>query len=75
MEEVLSIVRSSLSEPPRGLMESQETTQGRQPEHLFFPELQGDEDDAQWEHDVNDVQFVDEGEGAGVEGDLDMEED
>jgi len=56
-------------------MESQETTQGRQPEHLFFPELQGDEDDAQWEHDVNDVQFVDEGEGAGVEGDLDMEED
>jgi hypothetical protein len=36
----------------------------------------GDADaDGQWDYDANEVVFDDMGEGAGVEGDLDMEED
>jgi hypothetical protein len=33
------------------------------------------EDDHRWENDANDVMFDDGGEGAGVDGDLDMEDD
>ena len=33
------------------------------------------DNDAQWEHDANEVVFDDMGEGAGIEGDLDIDDD
>ncbi|THH17259.1 hypothetical protein EW146_g3511 [Bondarzewia mesenterica] len=74
MEDILSNVRASLSEPATASGTSaQRHIAGSQA--LFPVEQQTYEEDAEWELDANDVEFVDAGEGAGVEGDLDIEDD
>lgn len=68
MEEVLSAVRSSLAE-----IEPVPDVEVHEVVHLE-PEQKGPSDDTEWEEYAGD-EFVDAGEGAGVEGDLDIEED
>ncbi|KAF8267635.1 RNA polymerase Rpb4-domain-containing protein [Lactarius quietus] len=75
MEEVLDIVRSSLTAPPQ-------TSSFNPPPHLEIvdetPAEAHDDADADaplWEHDANDIEYLDAGEGAGVEGDLDVDDD
>lgn len=61
-------MRASLSEP---------APSSTAMEHLQYPEPVQTSvgDDVQWDNDANDVEFLDAGEGAGVEGDLDLEDD
>ncbi|KAH9030344.1 hypothetical protein EDB85DRAFT_1891644 [Lactarius pseudohatsudake] len=75
MEEVLDLVRSSLAAPPptssdapRPLLEIVDET----------PAGTHDDPDADaplWEHDATEMEYVDAGEGLGIEGDLDVEDD
>lgn len=74
MEEVLEIVRSSLTAPPpassapRPLLEIvDETPAGAHDD--------ADADAPLWEHDVNEMEYMDAGEGIGIEGDLDVDDD
>lgn len=78
MEEVLEIVQASLtpSATPAEAVEHQTPTSDSagaalaypSSDPLFFAE-------EQWDNDAADMMFDDHGEGAGVEGDLDMEDD
>ena len=75
MEEVLEIVRSSLTAPPP-------TSASAPRPHLEIvdetPADAHDDPDADaplWEHDANDIDYLDAGEGVGIEGDLDVEDD
>ena len=71
IDDVLEVVRSSLTEPvpaapPVDLTNDPSAPAGDDPHP----------DDATWEdYHANDVVFDDTGEGAGIEGDLDVEED
>lgn len=75
MEEVLDIVRSSLTAPP--------PTSSSAPQPLLAivdetPAGAHDDTDADaplWEPDVNEIEYMDAGEGMGIEGDLDVEDD
>ncbi|KAI9454073.1 HRDC-like protein [Lactarius psammicola] len=75
MEEVLDIVRSSLAAPPPT------TPSAPQPLLEIVDETPaGTHDDADadaplWEHDINEIEYMDAGEGLGIEGDLDVEDD
>ncbi|KAH9983701.1 HRDC-like protein [Russula compacta] len=86
MEDVLSVVRSSLTAPPPS--SSPATTGGTElPLPAAPPPLEivdetparahddMDLDAPLWEHDVDEVEYVDAGEGIGIEGDLDVEDD
>lgn len=75
MDEILSTVRASLTEPqpapttnvsPDMVVESEQETPGAE---VYVEDAEG------WEYDANEVVFDDTGEGAGVEGDLDVEDD
>ena len=64
---------------PRGLQEP--TTQipvpsgsSSAPQAEVYAEPDSQMDDDYWEEDANEDKFVDQGEGAGVEGDLEMDE-
>ena len=63
MDEILEVVRASLSTPP---LHSQ-LSQAQSPEKLEYPEDEWDESPAD--------EFDDTGHGAGVEGDLEMGDD
>ncbi|KAH8982278.1 hypothetical protein EDB92DRAFT_1936913 [Lactarius akahatsu] len=75
MEEVLDLVRSSLAAPP--------PTSSDAPQPLLeivdeTPAGTHDDPDADaplWEHDATEMEYVDAGEGLGIEGDLDVEDD
>lgn len=73
MDSVLDIVRHSLSDDAMqvesNLPGATGATEGRQEERLFL------EDDNTWDYDANEVEFDDVGQGAGVEGDLEDNED
>jgi hypothetical protein len=87
MDDVLEVIRSSLtpsatpldsdSSLPDGLHHpmSDAAIAGQvaysRPRRL----TRGDEEDGGWQEDADDMVFDDTGEGAGVEGDLDMEDD
>lgn len=74
MEDILSKVRSSLSEP----VSSSSNQMGVFGSHGLPPEAElvaQTYEDAAWVHDANAMIFDDTGEGAGVEGDLDVEDD
>ena len=72
IDDVLEVVRSSLSEPvpaapPVDLTNEPSAATGHDPHR---------NDGATWEdYQANEVVFDDTGEGAGIEGDLDVEED
>ena len=76
MEEVLDIVRSSLTAPPP-------TTSSSAPHPRLeivdeTPAGAHDDPDADaplWEHDPNEIEYMDAGEGMGIEGDLDVDDD
>ena len=75
MEEVLEVVRSSLTAPlptsssvPRPHLEIvDETPAGTHDD--------ADADAPLWEPDATEIDFLDAGEGVGVEGDLDVDDD
>ena len=83
MEEVLGIVRSSLTAPPPSSspavatgadlalpapLEIVDETPARAHDDMTL-------DGPLWESDVNEVEYMDAGEGVGIEGDLDVEDD
>ncbi|KAI0299513.1 hypothetical protein BC826DRAFT_1102642 [Russula brevipes] len=85
MEEVLGIVRSSLAAPPPSSsptaatgadlalptpapLEIVDETPARAHDDMTL-------DGPLWESDVNEVEYMDAGEGVGIEGDLDVEDD
>lgn len=77
MDEILGVVRSSLSEPAiqpqnqaQGAGQGAETYQGG----YTYTET-GEAYAEEWDYEANEQVFDDTGEGAGVEGDLDMDED
>jgi hypothetical protein len=70
MEDVLEVVRGTLTDYT--------SLEGRDP--ITEAGNMDDEDaygepEERWDNDANDMVFDDTGEGAGVEGDLDMEDD
>ena len=80
MDDILTAVKSSLSESHptvNGTSEGGNAAQALQAESTVYTEYEEEytQDAEQWEYDANEVVFDDTGEGAGVEGDLDMEDD
>ncbi|PIL35141.1 hypothetical protein GSI_02930 [Ganoderma sinense ZZ0214-1] len=79
MEDILNTVKESLHEraaPVNGTADDAHSTQRVQNNAVVYSEYQEDyQADGQWDYDDNEVVFDDSGEGAGVEGDLDVEED
>ncbi|KAJ3481710.1 hypothetical protein NLI96_g7479 [Meripilus lineatus] len=74
MDDILSTVRSSLNEPSTQPLVQEPQAVGV--EEDIVPEPEFDTEDAEgWEYDANEVLFDDTGEGAGVEGDLDVDDD
>ncbi|KAI0326232.1 hypothetical protein GY45DRAFT_1339600 [Cubamyces sp. BRFM 1775] len=80
MEDILAAVKTSLSEPHstiNGTSEGGNAAQALQAESTVYTEYEEEytQDAEQWDYDANEVVFDDTGEGAGVEGDLDMDDD
>ncbi|KAJ3560818.1 hypothetical protein NP233_g10584 [Leucocoprinus birnbaumii] len=74
MDSILSTVQASLSEKPKSTTQVNGTTKkDKQP--LFLKDPSGGWDDVDADAIIDDLEFVDHGEGAGIEGDLDLEED
>lgn len=69
MEDILQVVRTSLESTP--VVHITAPSKSHTPEILVEPE----QDVWNIGEDANEMVFDDTGEGAGVEGDLDMEED
>ncbi|EIN12316.1 hypothetical protein PUNSTDRAFT_124232 [Punctularia strigosozonata HHB-11173 SS5] len=82
INEVLELVQSSLTSTSGPVITNGQPPPG-EAEELMLPDADAEGEDAwgdadadgQWDQDANAVDFDDVGEGAGVEGDLDMEED
>jgi len=77
MDDILNLVKSSLSQPAVPAMNGADQGTADHAE-LQYPsaDAQVYSEDATWEdYQANDVVFDDTGEGAGVEGDLDMDDD
>ena len=85
MEEVLGLVRSSLTAPqpsssPATAMETELALPMQLPLEIVDETPSGAHDDMDldaplWEHDANEDAYIDAGEGVGIEGDLDVEDD
>ena len=85
MEEVLGVVRSSLTAPPpasspTAALGAELVPPAQLPLEIVdeTPATAHDDMDLDappWEHDVNDDEYIDAGEGAGIEGDLDVEDE
>jgi hypothetical protein len=85
MEEVLGVVRSSLTAPPpppspTTAPDADSALPAQLPLEIVdeTPATAHDDMDLDaplWEHDVNDDEYIDAGEGAGIEGDLDVEDE
>ena len=79
MDDILSVVRASLATHPTIGDVATVTSEPKPSTQIFIEEEQSwdDHDNKEMGHvfDQNEVLFDDTGEGAGVEGDLDMEED
>lgn len=75
MDDILSTVRSSLSDPAVQVQE--EARHGAEEMAEAYTYTYTENDDAyaeQWGYDPNEQVFDDTGEGAGVEGDLDVDD-
>ena len=85
MEEVLGVVRSSLAAPPPSSSPASAVETGlalaAQPSLEIVDETPArahddmDLDAPLWEQDINEEEYVDAGEGVGIEGDLDVEDE
>lgn len=71
MDNILTHVRSSLSIPPQPLL----TENGQNDTEEHVREAWDADVDEEQVYDANEIVFDDRGEGAGVEGDLDMDDD
>ena len=79
MDSILDSVKASLQEPAAGrnttgAVEGQVPVHDMQIDAVVYSEYQ-DFDEQQWDYDANDVVFDDHGEGVGIEGDLDVDDD
>ena len=76
MEGILDMVKGSLRErlpTANGASGQSESTEGMQ---VVYSEYQEDyQEDNQWDYNANEMVFDDTGEGVGIEGDLDVEDD
>lgn len=73
---MLETVRSSLSDTKPAQPAANGAEDGdAAPEQFLYSEDAYAEETLHWEDDANEVVFDDTGEGAGVEGDLDMDDD
>ena len=85
MEEVLGVVRSSLTAPPPAsspttALDTELVLPTQLPLEIVdeTPATAHDDMDLDaplWEHDANEDEYVDTGEGAGIEGDLDVDDE
>jgi hypothetical protein len=82
MEEVLGVVRPLLTAPPPSSSpagaEAELALAAAQPSLEIVEETPADDMDLDaplWEHDPNEGEYVDGGEGVVIEGDLDVEDD
>ena len=79
MEDILDTVKGSLHDraaPINRTADGALSTQGEQANAVVYSEYQEDYPaDGQWDYDANEVVFDDSGEGVGIEGDLDVEDD
>ncbi|KAI0629977.1 HRDC-like protein [Trametes polyzona] len=79
MEDILNTVKSSLAEPAatvNGTSGGEDASHSMQVETTYTEYAEEYTQDAeQWDYDANEVVFDDTGEGAGIEGDLDVEDD
>ncbi|KAI0763527.1 HRDC-like protein [Trametes elegans] len=78
MDTILSAVKASLSEPPSVNGTSNYGVAQGEVMHVETTYTEYTEDytqDQQWDYDANEVVFDDTGEGAGIEGDLDVDDD
>ena len=79
MDEILNAVKGTLREPApavNGTSNGVEPSQAMQVDAAVYSEYQEDyHEEGQWDYDANDVVFDDTGEGAGIEGDLDVDDD
>lgn len=76
MDEILNVVRSSLSEPASQRRNEVEGAahEGTEAYNYTYTENEGVYAES-WDYDANEQVFDDTGEGAGVEGDLDVDDD
>ncbi|KAI1788845.1 RNA polymerase Rpb4-domain-containing protein [Ganoderma leucocontextum] len=79
MENILNTVKESLHKraaaTANGTSNGAQSAQEIQASAVVYSEYQEDYQDGQWDYAANEVVFDDTGEGAGIEGDLDLEED
>lgn len=80
MSGMLNVVRSSLTNLPSALPQANVQTGGiaDQDVQMVYTEDNTQDyldEDGTWEYDANEIVFDDTGDGAGVEGDLDVEDD
>lgn len=79
MEDILSTVKESLQDRATAVNGTADGSQPAQAVHadaVVYSEYQEDyQNDGHWDYDANEVVFDDAGEGVGIEGDLDVEED
>jgi hypothetical protein len=74
LDDILSTVRMSLSHPTATSTVPPVIKDFIQTQAIYTEEDMNWDNDAQWEHDANDTVFDDTGEGVGIEGDLDIED-
>lgn len=79
MDDILNAVRASLHETPavNGTGNGADHGEDMRVEPVVYSEYQEDYQDGQghWDYDANQLVFDDTGEGVGIEGDLDVEDD
>lgn len=82
MDDILETVKSSLSIPltplTNGIQGDARASAADGVEVVYTEDMEMQEyveEDGAWEYDANEMVFDDTGEGAGVEGDLDVEDD
>ena len=85
MEDVLGVVRSSLTAPPPAsspttALDAELAVPVQPPLEIVdeTPATAHDDMDLDallWEHDAKEDEYIDAGEGAGIEGDLDVEDE
>ena len=82
MDDILDTVKSSLSDSAvpsmNGVQSGAEAGAADGAEVVYTEDMDMQEyveEDGTWEYDANEMVFDDTGEGAGVEGDLDVEDD
>jgi hypothetical protein len=76
MDDLLAVVSKSLHESAPGHPnETMDVPEGKQTRGEVATEVYEEAEQETWEFDGNPMEFDDMGEGAGVEGDLDVDDD